>query len=251
MSNVKRQNKATGEPRTAGQLPRHRVREAIKQQILDGANLPGEWLKQDQLAKQFNVSRGVVREALMELQAGGWVQTTANCGAKVTSLDPDRLMEAFELREVLEGLAARRCCDRMTIAQLRELHELTDAMDRHYQAREWHQGGLLARQFRLRLIEISGSTMLNDIAEGCLTITKFVTVEIEDVAQPAEAQRELLAIIASGDAALAEQTARAQVNINRRNYERSLTDGTKLHWLIGSKSTEAPDGNGNASGSGK
>jgi DNA-binding GntR family transcriptional regulator len=221
------------------QLARCRVRDSIKQMILDGVSRPGQRLVQQRLAKQFNVSRGIVREALMELQAGGWVQSTDNCGSKVTPLDADRIVEAYELREVLEGLAARRCCERITVAQLRELHELIDAMDRHFHAGEWRKGGQLDQEFHLRLIEIANSQMLSQLAAGFLAVTKFVTAEIKDLDAPAINHRQLLDTIASGDSAAAERTAHEHVRTNRTNVENAIAAGTPLHWLASEPSTDA------------
>jgi DNA-binding GntR family transcriptional regulator len=234
MANASSQTSVQAEP-ARRQLARHRVREAIRQMILDGANRPGERLIQVQLAKQLGVSRAVVREALMELQAGGWVLNTDNCGAKVTPSDPARLIDAFEMRELMDGLAARRCCQRITVAQLRELHEINDTMDRHFQNGEWREGGQLDRKFHLQLVEIAGNQMLSQVASGFLAITKFVTAEISDPKLPAQHHRHLLDAIASGDSARAEQLAREHVHSNRQNVERALAAGTPLHWLAGGK----------------
>ena len=216
-----------------GQLARHRVREMIKAKILDGTNRPGTRLVQSKLAKQMKVSRGIVREALMELQASGLVETSDNCGTRVMPLDSESLIEAFELREIMEGLAVRRCCERITVAQLRELHEMVNTIDRHFHAKEWRAGGLLDRQFRLRLFEIANSQMLSRQASSCMVSTKFVTVEIADVAKPSRDYRELLEMIASGDSERAEQLARERVRSNRRNVEQAMAAGTPMHWLVG------------------
>ncbi len=237
MKNAANYANPPGHAGNSRQLTRHRVRESIKQMILDGANPPGQRLVQEHLARQFSVSRGIVREALMELQAGGWVQTTDNCGSKVTPLDPDRIEEAYELRELMEGLASRRCCERITLAQLRELHEMTDAMDRHFHAGEWREGGQLDRKFHLRLVEIAASQMLSQLAAGFLAVTKFVTAEIKDLNEPARNNRKLLEVIASGDSAAAERIAKEHVRSNRNNVESALAAGKPLHWLAaGTKS---------------
>jgi DNA-binding GntR family transcriptional regulator len=210
---------------------RHRVRTSIEQRILSGAHRPGQRLVQDQLARELRVSRGVVREALMELQAGGLVQTNDNKGAIVAPVDPDRLTEAFEIREVMDGLAARRCCHRMTLTQMRELREHVERMDRHFQMGEWKQGGQLDREFHLKLIEIAGSKLLGQLASGCLVVSKFVTVECVDPSQPRRNHMLLLDAIESGDGNAAERVAREQVRTNRENVERALATGTTIHWL--------------------
>src|SRR5688572_21068171 len=201
--------------RPARLVTRHRVRESIERMILEGARRPGERLVQDQLARQLGVSRGVVREALMELQAGGLVETADNKGAMVAPIDPDRLAEAFEIREVMEGLTARRCCERMTFAQHRELRELTGRMDEQFRAGNWQEGGRLDRQFHLRLIELARSRLLEQFAGGCLVVSKFVTVPGGDSAEPGREHLRLLEAIASGDAGEAERVAREHVRANR------------------------------------
>ena len=87
---------------------RHRVSEEIEQMILAGTLRPGQKLLQQQLAKQFGVALGVLRESLLELKAIGLVDIIDNVGMFVAELDARRVLEAFEIREVHEGLAARR-----------------------------------------------------------------------------------------------------------------------------------------------
>jgi DNA-binding GntR family transcriptional regulator len=208
--------------------------------ILTGAHRPGARLVQGRLAKQLNVSRGVVREALMELQAGGLIETNDNRGAVVAPIDRDRLEEAFDLREMMEGLAARRCCQRMTLPQLRELRGMVERMDRHLAARQWREGGGVDRAFHLRLIEIAGSRLLQQMASGCLVVSKFVTTECDDPTEPARAHGRLLDAIAAGDAEAAERLAREQVRSNRANVEAALASGQPLHWITSHELAPAP-----------
>src|SRR6185436_20351291 len=103
---------------------RHFVRENLQRMILNGERRPGAKLRQQELAKQFQVAQGVIREALLELQAYGLVEMIDRRGMFVTKLNKERLLEAFEVREMHEALAARLCCERVTRAQIRELMEL-------------------------------------------------------------------------------------------------------------------------------
>src|SRR3954468_5844451 len=90
-------------------LTRHHVREKLQGMILSGERRPGSKLRQQELAEHFQVAQGVVREALLELQAYGLVETIDRRGMFVTQLDEGKLLEAFEVREMHEGLAARLC----------------------------------------------------------------------------------------------------------------------------------------------
>src|SRR4029079_9354424 len=93
-----------GKSKNGHPLGRHRVREKIEQMILNGEPQPGHRLLQQHLAKKFGVAQGIVREALLELEAYGLVEAVDNRGVFVSQLNADKLLESFDVREVLEGL---------------------------------------------------------------------------------------------------------------------------------------------------
>jgi DNA-binding GntR family transcriptional regulator len=78
----------------------------IRAAILAGAIPLGSWLRQEQLAEQFGVSRTPVREALRILQASGVVRQVPHRGALVEGPTPTEIREAYVVRAELEGLAA-------------------------------------------------------------------------------------------------------------------------------------------------
>jgi DNA-binding GntR family transcriptional regulator len=74
---------------------------------------PGERLVEQELAREFQISRGPVREALRILEREGLVRIHARRGAQVTALTEDEVRDIFEvraalLRIVMERLAATR-----------------------------------------------------------------------------------------------------------------------------------------------
>src|ERR1700734_864572 len=110
------------------QLPvgRHQVREEIQRRILSGESQPGERLTQQSLARELGVAQGTVRESLLELQWLGLVESIDRLGGFVGKLDAARLCEAYQVREFLEGLAARLACEhasRADVARLRATAE--------------------------------------------------------------------------------------------------------------------------------
>src|SRR5689334_9487446 len=94
-----------------GSLGRRRIRDSIERHILSGRLKPGERLVQLDLAKEFGVAQSVIRESLLDLRLSGLVQSVNNSGMFVSDLNPHRLISAYQIREVFEGLAARLCCD--------------------------------------------------------------------------------------------------------------------------------------------
>lgn len=100
---------------------------ALRRSILDGKLSPGERLRSDALARDLNVSRTPVREALRKLEAEGLVDA-APSGLVVRQLTEQDLTEIFYLREALEGMAARLAAENATRAEIDELDALVEDM---------------------------------------------------------------------------------------------------------------------------
>ncbi len=83
------------------------VADAIREAILRGDMLPGEALKETEISRSLNTSRGTVREALRYLQQTGLVEVFPYRGAFVTLLTPKRIREIYTLRALLEPYALR------------------------------------------------------------------------------------------------------------------------------------------------
>jgi DNA-binding GntR family transcriptional regulator len=88
------------------------IAERIGNAIIRGGYEPGARIQEQELADQFHVSRGPVREALRILERDGLVQINARRGAQVTQLDVDEVNDLFEVRISLIGLAARLAAER-------------------------------------------------------------------------------------------------------------------------------------------
>jgi len=92
----------------------------LQDRIVSGALAGGIRLKPEALAQQLGISRMPVREAIRQLNAEGYVTIMPNRGAVVTNRTPEDVIELFEMRSVLEGLAAR------IAAQVAKPHELDE-----------------------------------------------------------------------------------------------------------------------------
>jgi GntR family transcriptional regulator, vanillate catabolism transcriptional regulator len=80
----------------------------LRDSITEGLIAPGVQLSQVALAGQLGVSRTPLREALRLLESEGLIRTTGNGrGVEVVPIGPDDLRDMYELREVIDGLAAR------------------------------------------------------------------------------------------------------------------------------------------------
>ena len=90
-----------------GTVASQRIAGALREEILGGRYLPGERIRQEDIAAQYGASRIPVREALAMLAAEGLVTLVANAGAWVTRLTAAECAEAYLIRERLEPLLLR------------------------------------------------------------------------------------------------------------------------------------------------
>jgi len=101
-----------------------RVAALVRSAIVEGKLAAGLHLSVPELARHFGVSRTPAREALLILEREGLVGRRGTSGMQVLVGDTGTLADLLELREVLEGLAARRAAARIDDAARAELSEL-------------------------------------------------------------------------------------------------------------------------------
>lgn len=100
------------------------VTDQLRAQVMAGEFKPGERLHEVALSERLGVSRTPVRAALHSLAAEGLLNYAPNRGYRVSDIDADRLITIFDLRGVLEGLAARLAAERgMSEAAILEFRE--------------------------------------------------------------------------------------------------------------------------------
>ncbi|MBD8680160.1 FCD domain-containing protein [Pseudomonas sp. CFBP 13719] len=98
-------------PSTSEIITRH-----LRDAIVAGHFAEDEPIRQDDIARQFNVSKIPVREALKRLEAEGLVMFQRNRGAMVTRLSESELAQMFEVRMLLEDKVLRLAIPNMTEA---------------------------------------------------------------------------------------------------------------------------------------
>ncbi|SPL72145.1 GntR family transcriptional regulator [Acinetobacter stercoris] len=86
----------------------------IREAIVSGQIAEDDPIRQDEIAKLFNVSKIPVREALKQLEAEGLVEFKKNRGAIVTRISEEELAQIFEVRVMLETKLIRLAVPNMT-----------------------------------------------------------------------------------------------------------------------------------------
>lgn len=106
------------------------VYEALREDILNNKYRPGQRLSEEHIARQYEVSRTPVREALKRLHAEGLVEITPHRGAVVRDPSGEELAELCTVRDVLEGLAGRLAARSISKVELYTLEQLLADMRR-------------------------------------------------------------------------------------------------------------------------
>jgi DNA-binding GntR family transcriptional regulator len=222
-------------PRDTGRrlVSRHQVRDSLQTMILAGERPPGTKLVQQQLAKRFGVAQGVVREALLELQAYGLVETIDNRGIFVSEMSIKKLLDSFDVREVHEGLAARLCCERMNRKEIAELEEMAQEMHALANRGELMEMANLDREFHRRLVQASENSMLIRLADNYRLLGKVIQMSRD----PDDVRAEHMAIldaIREGKPDDAERLMRSHIRTAKQRLEREIAEGRFApKWLSG------------------
>jgi DNA-binding GntR family transcriptional regulator len=105
------------------------VVDRLRDAIFHGSFKPGEALREEQLAAMLDVSRGPVREALVQLEREGLVLVRRHRGATVARLSRSDLEDVYSLRLALERLAIQRAARYATDQDFAAMEAVLAAFD--------------------------------------------------------------------------------------------------------------------------
>lgn len=190
---------------------RQRVVDSVQTQILDGKLRPGDPLRQVPLSKEFEVSQTVIRESLQTLEQHGLATSAENLGFVVREFGRQELIDAYRVREVLEGLAARLCCRKASPDDVDSLREMAHQIHAKSGKRMRKARSGLEYSFHQRFLEISGNDTLMRLSVGYRFVGNLVVTDRD----PDELLKEHLAVVdavANNTPKEAERLARLHVS---------------------------------------
>jgi DNA-binding GntR family transcriptional regulator len=139
------------------------VKGRLLQAILDGGYPPGARIVETRVAREFGTSQAPVREALRDLEALGVVEVTAFRGARVRHPSVEELLEAFEVRAVLETQGAWLAIERVDEDSLRTLDDLVEQMRRSAEAGDAYAEAAADAAFHGHVMHLSGNATLERV----------------------------------------------------------------------------------------
>lgn len=180
------------------------VQQEIERAILAGEYAPGSKLIEATLAEKMGVSRGPVREAFRMLEEAGLLRNEKNRGVFVRDIPIEEAVEIFDLRAAMDELVGRQLAKNITPAQLKEIKELVDAMEKAVKAEDARNYHLLNLRFHDRLVEMAGNSKLTTIYRKLIKeLSLFRRLNLADgwlMPISASEHRAIVKAIASGDA---------------------------------------------------
>jgi DNA-binding GntR family transcriptional regulator len=150
-------------PVRTGMTLTERVYTTIKEAILDLKLQPGSPLVEDELARQLGTSKTPVRDALFTLERDGLVTKIPYKGTYVSEVSLRDATEIFELRAVLEGLAARLAADGFGPEEFAEADRLLDAADEARARGDREAASQLGAQFHWLILQQAENRRLKPI----------------------------------------------------------------------------------------
>ncbi|MDM0011574.1 GntR family transcriptional regulator [Variovorax sp. J22P168] len=176
-----------------------RIAERVVEAILAQKLAPGERLGEQALAENFNVSRTMVREALMQLQARGFVAVQSRRGWFVVEPSADEARDAFAARRIVEsGILAE--AGRPLSKVIRKLREHIADEQRAIAGADAATRAFLLADFHVCLAEQMGHRLLCDVLRDLTARTTLAATLFQSRHEAAASCDEHAAIVAALEA---------------------------------------------------
>ncbi len=202
----------------------------LRHAILSGRLSPGSHVSVRPLCEEFGLSATPVKAALTALEREGFLVLHPHRGFFVPEVDREDMQELYELREVLDGIAARRAAaltDRVALVD--RLTELLEAQRAEVATHDLTGYSDLDVAFHQEILVAAGNGRLQHVAEnmiGQLRLGRATSARVPGRPNAALVEHgEIVAAIAAGQQHQAERLARRHVRKSANALDRHLSRG--------------------------
>jgi DNA-binding GntR family transcriptional regulator len=206
---------------------RDQVYDILKRRIILRKIESGEKINEEELAKSLGVSRTPIRETLLRLEHEGIVKNIPRRGAFVVSQSKEKVIDLFEVREVLEGLVARLATENMNpVLFNRLMHSLEKVSSVDGDNNKLLKYTPADVEFHALLLEACGNELLKSMMES--VNVNLQMVRLRTVALPGRPEQtvkehyEIAAAIEKRDSTLAEKLMRKHVASVRKDALKNM-----------------------------
>jgi DNA-binding GntR family transcriptional regulator len=205
-----------------------RVYDHVKRRIVANELPFGSKLTEDGLAKELGISRTPIREALNRLAQDRLVTVSPGRGAFVATFSFDDMVQLLEIRETLEGMAARLASNRITKETLEKLRQRLEATAQK-QEHNGYKGYLDAdRDFHECVIAACGNHQLSQLMKSLQD--RIQMLRSRSVMLPGRARKsfqehmEIIDALSARDPDLAEEKIRTHIRNVKGDLEIAMAN---------------------------
>ncbi len=198
----------------------HIVYEWIIKKIFSRELLPGQPLVERDLAGKLGLSKTPVREALLRLKEDGLVVSDSNSRVFVAHIKPQDAMEIFDIREMLEGLAARRAAEKAGEQEMALLDTTIKLMKADMSSNRISDYSDQDLRFHYTIVQISGNARLQNMLrkirmQSKILMSTTMKLPSRGMTVSLSEHRKVLEAIKSKNPELAEEAARNHIRMTR------------------------------------
>jgi DNA-binding GntR family transcriptional regulator len=209
------------------------VQVALREAILDMRFQPGERLIERMLCEQLGVSRTVVREVLRYLEAEGLVEISENKGPMIATIKPEEAGQIYELRAVLESMAAAECARVVAPAEVGALAEALEQIREGHAEKDARKALRATTRFYEQMFRTARKTIAWSLLEPLMVrinALRAMTISSEERLKASMSEMEqLFRAIAARDPARAHASAFDHVKEAEKAANRILAYGAGTH----------------------
>ncbi len=196
----------------------------LKTAIVKGELSTGSKINETDLAKRYGVSRAPLREAINRLEAHRLLERTPHIGTRVVSLSIKQLIELYQIRATLEGLACRLSAERQSPAVIETLEGILALHSQDSNFKAGHGYYLQDRDddFHYCIIKNSGNESLTKmLCDELYHIIRLYRIQFSKTAERAKRaffeHHQILDAIKHGDGELAELLMKRHIMASCQN----------------------------------
>ena len=199
----------------------------LRYAIVEGEIATGSKLSEAELSTKYTVSRAVIREAINRLESCHLVERKANVGARVVSLSPNGLVELYQIRESLEGMAARLAAKNMTSNEIEELNQLLEshANKVEQEGSYYQEAGDVDFHYRI-ILGCKNKQLISLLVDGIYHLVRMYRVQLgmsgPRITTAFDEHKHIVSAIQNRDEELAEMLMRRHIMYSKNNIANKL-----------------------------
>ncbi|MCZ4338634.1 GntR family transcriptional regulator [Shewanella colwelliana] len=200
----------------------------LRLDIVEGEITAGSKLSETELSTKYGVSRAVIREAINRLESCHIVERKANVGARVVALTADGLLALYQVRESLEGMAARLAAKNMTDGEINELEALLNSHFKDVKPGEsyYQEAGDVDFHYRI-ILGSKNKHLIAMLFDGIYHLVRMYRVQLgmagPRVTTAFDEHKHIVQAIANRDEELAEMLMRRHIMYSKNNIHSKLS----------------------------